>query len=300
MATQGASAAPGLSAEFELECEDDKGHIFSWRGSNEAHAPLQRLVSSWLKEHVSGSDLMATLRDPQSDDIIDLRRTPHEVWGASQTSRTLWIEPLPLVEAATLAASANKPTESLADASLAKLHGAASVAASPAKQLPAISPSKRSAAEPASSSQSTPAAEVTPDAKRAKTAELAKATAAAVAEPQQAQAKEVAPASASAPAKAVMQAKAPVPAKAHQAAAPAKAAAAKSTAWIRTRGVGKPPAGDDSIEFESPNPKNATSNSGIRYGLYMKAKTVAEALSLGAAKGDIKNDWDKGYLRRGA
>jgi len=79
-----------------------------------------------------------------------------------------------------------------------------------------------------------------------------------------------------------------------------KEAAAKEVAASvkRTPGVGDTPTGDDPIEFEDPNPKNATSASGLRYAKYMKAKTVQEALKLGAAKGDIAHDFKKGYLRR--
>lgn len=56
--------------------------------------------------------------------------------------------------------------------------------------------------------------------------------------------------------------------------------------------------GDDAIEFVQPNPKRAGSSSAIRYALYMTARTVNEALQMGAAKGDIYHDFHAGWLTR--
>eukprot|EP00747_Dinoflagellata_sp_TGD_P182264 gnl/TRDRNA2_/TRDRNA2_36448_c0_seq1.p1 gnl/TRDRNA2_/TRDRNA2_36448_c0~~gnl/TRDRNA2_/TRDRNA2_36448_c0_seq1.p1 ORF type:complete len:315 (-),score=79.96 gnl/TRDRNA2_/TRDRNA2_36448_c0_seq1:114-1058(-) len=70
---------------------------------------------------------------------------------------------------------------------------------------------------------------------------------------------------------------------------------AKSAAAAVTGAV---PEGDDPIKFVSPNPKKLGTASGDRFEKYMKAKTVNEALRLGACKGDIGYDFKKGYLMR--
>jgi hypothetical protein len=61
---------------------------------------------------------------------------------------------------------------------------------------------------------------------------------------------------------------------------------------------GRCPTGDDPVTFQNPNPKRTSSKSGERYEKYMKAKTVNEAIRLGACQGDIKFDWNNGYMKR--
>lgn len=61
------------------------------------------------------------------------------------------------------------------------------------------------------------------------------------------------------------------------------------------------PAGeDDPIEFQQANPKKISAKQGSpydRYEHYKAAKTMREALHLGAAPGDLKHDFDRGFLR---
>lgn len=56
---------------------------------------------------------------------------------------------------------------------------------------------------------------------------------------------------------------------------------------------------EDTICFQEENPKRLGSASYRRYSAYCRAKTVREALFLGATRGDIKWDEAAGYFKRG-
>lgn len=63
-------------------------------------------------------------------------------------------------------------------------------------------------------------------------------------------------------------------------------------------GGGALPGYDEPIIFVQKNPKRPGTESAQRFDKYKAAKTITQALALGACKGDIKNDWDKGYFSR--
>ncbi|CAE7796374.1 URT1 [Symbiodinium sp. CCMP2456] len=70
---------------------------------------------------------------------------------------------------------------------------------------------------------------------------------------------------------------------------------------FKTAGAGDKeplPSPDEEIEFVQQNPKKAGGKGFDRYELYKKAKTIAEAMALGAAKGDILFDWERKWFRR--
>lgn len=56
---------------------------------------------------------------------------------------------------------------------------------------------------------------------------------------------------------------------------------------------------DDRISFVAENPKKLGSDAFERYAKYSSARSVQEAVRLGAWKGDLKYDESKGYLKRG-
>lgn len=58
------------------------------------------------------------------------------------------------------------------------------------------------------------------------------------------------------------------------------------------------PRGDEPIRFQYDNPKKYGSKAWTRYNMYKVAKTLREALVLGAASGDITHDFNKGFVRR--
>merc|ERR1712048_465271 len=58
------------------------------------------------------------------------------------------------------------------------------------------------------------------------------------------------------------------------------------------------PTGDEPIKFDQRNPKGFGSDAYNRYERYKRARTVEEALALGAKKGDIKHDFKKGFCSR--
>ncbi|CAJ1344449.1 unnamed protein product, partial [Effrenium voratum] len=58
------------------------------------------------------------------------------------------------------------------------------------------------------------------------------------------------------------------------------------------------PGFEEPIEFLQTNPKKAGATSFDRYEKYKMAKTIKQALALGAAKGDIQYDWKKGYFKK--
>jgi hypothetical protein len=53
------------------------------------------------------------------------------------------------------------------------------------------------------------------------------------------------------------------------------------------------------IKFDQTNPKRAGTDACDRYEKYKSAKTIREAMALGAAKGDISNDVSRGFCKRG-
>lgn len=70
---------------------------------------------------------------------------------------------------------------------------------------------------------------------------------------------------------------------------------------FKTAGAGDKeplPSPHEEIEFVQQNPKKAGGKGFERYELYKKAKTIAEAMALGAAKGDILFDWERKWFRR--
>lgn len=54
----------------------------------------------------------------------------------------------------------------------------------------------------------------------------------------------------------------------------------------------------DPVKFEQTNPKRAGTAAWDRYEKYKSAKTMQEALSLGAAKADFSNDVSRGFCKR--
>mmetsp|Transcript_45549 Transcript_45549/g.103446 ORF Transcript_45549/g.103446 Transcript_45549/m.103446 type:complete len:202 (-) Transcript_45549:185-790(-) len=61
---------------------------------------------------------------------------------------------------------------------------------------------------------------------------------------------------------------------------------------------GAPPSELEEIVYLQDNPKRMGSSSYDRYELYKTAQTVAQAMALGAIKGDIAHDWKRGFLKR--
>jgi hypothetical protein len=65
----------------------------------------------------------------------------------------------------------------------------------------------------------------------------------------------------------------------------------------KRRSRGSPHGRANMIEFIQENPKRANSMANVRYDLYKKAKTTADALRLGATLQDLEHDRRKGYLK---
>ena len=57
------------------------------------------------------------------------------------------------------------------------------------------------------------------------------------------------------------------------------------------------PPPDTKISVQQTNPKKAGSKSAQRYELYKSASTLAELYSLGGTKGDVRNDFERGYIK---
>ena len=57
------------------------------------------------------------------------------------------------------------------------------------------------------------------------------------------------------------------------------------------------PSPDTKISVQQTNPKKAGSKSAQRYELYKSASTLAELYSLGGTKGDVRNDFERGYIK---
>lgn len=74
----------------------------------------------------------------------------------------------------------------------------------------------------------------------------------------------------------------------------AKPSSAKGSGGEKTSAPGL----EEPIQFLQTNPKKAGGTSFHRYEKYKHAKTVKEALALGAAKGDIAYDWKQGFFKR--
>ena len=61
---------------------------------------------------------------------------------------------------------------------------------------------------------------------------------------------------------------------------------------------GSLPGDDEPVEFQAENPKRSGTTAYERYEKYKLAKTIAAAIEKGAARGDIANDFKKGFFRR--
>ena len=54
---------------------------------------------------------------------------------------------------------------------------------------------------------------------------------------------------------------------------------------------------DDEVSFnQTANPKREGSKAHSRFAKYMKSETVESYLAAGGTKGDLKYDWDKGFI----
>ena len=88
--------------------------------------------------------------------------------------------------------------------------------------------------------------------------------------------------------------------KAAEATSQASKAAAKGAK--KSRGEegndGPTPGEHEPIEYDQTNFKRPGSSGHERYEKYKKAKTIKEALELGAFRGDIKYDWQRGFYKR--
>lgn len=264
------AAATEACVSVALECADELDNIYRMHQDILLDKPLQEAVDKWVASH--GGDLIksACLEYPEEAGAIDLVQTPLQLgWKAGDPERILWVvpgdpsqeaKPVPIQEA-TAAEASKKPQVS---------------AAAAADEVSKDPPAKK---------------------KQANAAEASKKPQASAAE---AEVPKDSPAEASG-----NRAEAPETKKRQQAEKEdtpkkrAKAAAAKPTAKATPApGTGAVPTGDDPIEYVQPNPKRAGTASGDRYALYMTARTVNEALALGAAPGDIPHDFKKGLLKR--
>ena len=78
-------------------------------------------------------------------------------------------------------------------------------------------------------------------------------------------------------------------------------AAPKQQKEVKTKSTKKKknelPPPDTKISVQQKNPKKAGSKSAQRYELYRSASTLAELYSLGGTKGDVRNDFERGYIK---
>ena len=64
-----------------------------------------------------------------------------------------------------------------------------------------------------------------------------------------------------------------------------------------TKKKNKLPPPHTKISVQQTNPKKVGSKSAQRYELYKSARTLAELYSLGGTKGDVRNDFERGYIK---
>lgn len=76
------------------------------------------------------------------------------------------------------------------------------------------------------------------------------------------------------------------------------AASPASVAVAAAADTGGVPEDSEDILFEQANPKREGSGAFERYEKYKRARSVSEALRLGAVKGDVAHDYKKGFLKR--
>lgn len=90
------------------------------------------------------------------------------------------------------------------------------------------------------------------------------------------------------------------PAAAKAASKPAGKAAAKAPgkAQAERKDPAERPGDDEPIKFLQDNPKMKGGKAHERYEKYKRATTPRQALQLGAGKGDLDNDWKKGFYQR--
>eukprot|EP00747_Dinoflagellata_sp_TGD_P183793 gnl/TRDRNA2_/TRDRNA2_38940_c0_seq1.p1 gnl/TRDRNA2_/TRDRNA2_38940_c0~~gnl/TRDRNA2_/TRDRNA2_38940_c0_seq1.p1 ORF type:complete len:302 (-),score=84.01 gnl/TRDRNA2_/TRDRNA2_38940_c0_seq1:58-963(-) len=279
-----AEAVEQASCRVVVEAEDEDDRRYEWECELAAQEPVSALAKRWADHHHVRHDVVALeVEDDELHPKVDLERTPRELGWALGPGCTVRLRAVPndkrYSEGASVAndvqtgRKAGEASEKKA-AERRELKRAADEVEDPEEPQPAP---KRNKAE-AKAKASAPAPKAS-----------AKAAASA--------ANSAAPKAKAAAAKAKAAASKPASPEA-KASAKAAGAAAKASAAKPAAGTGKVPQGDERIVFEQENPKRPGSQSYTRYDKYKKAKTPDEALRLGAAEGDLKFDWSRGYYKR--
>lgn len=295
----------GPVLRIRVEAEDEDATRYALNVKMSAHQPLSELAAKWAQNFGIPDATVVGLQEAEGEELLAHTATPEALgWAASPSSATrrVWAFPLdeqyadPRTSAVAMKGrkqamtskpptqAARGPTVTAAPAGPVDAAAAApgqseapSVAAAAAVAL-LVAPLLPAAAEPAEGPPATaarkagktkpgPAPAVTPEptapeAKRARVGDKASSASRAVS------------GSASG--------------SGSGGGGGARSAAAASGC----------PTGDDPCAFVQPSPKRAGTLSGDRYAKYMVAKTVNEALRLGAIRGDIDHDFKKGYLKR--
>jgi len=260
--------------ELCLEAEEENGKVLKWSCKAALGEPLQGVVDRWAEACISKECKFfggAGLQEPTSDDLLDLCCTPQQLEWKRQ--RTLWVIPMHELN------NAERSTKAAEDASVeesARLEKAQTSAPSPKSAKAAVKAEAIKDASVEESARLDKTQTLAPSAKPCKPvvkAEATKASRETFEEGQDAQ----------------------PPAKRAKTANKTDANKAARNAPASSGAV---PAGDDPVEFLQDNPKRAGSDSHKRYEQYKSAKTPNEALQLGAVKGDIPNDFNKGFMKR--
>jgi hypothetical protein len=270
--------------EVELEAEQDTGEVLAWKTEVKVDRPLKELVDSWINKYVKKQDGPfggAALEQPHEEGQLDLALSPQQLkWAIGDPRRTLWVVPLDNDEEAKL----DHETADLRDTSASDrppAQNCSEPAEIPHAKRSRIEPDGELAAPPSNGSNAVQKPAVVP------------AAPGKAAHGKTAQSSSQPPGTTdTAPGKAAI----------GKAAQPSSQPPGRGPAAVKSTPVSQAgssvPAADDAIEFQQTNPKRSGSSAADRYDKYKKAKTVNEALSLGAVPGDIPNDFKKGYLKR--
>eukprot|EP00931_Biecheleriopsis_adriatica_P018440 TRINITY_DN12928_c0_g1_i1.p1 TRINITY_DN12928_c0_g1~~TRINITY_DN12928_c0_g1_i1.p1 ORF type:complete len:292 (-),score=79.17 TRINITY_DN12928_c0_g1_i1:29-904(-) len=279
----------GSSIDFTVlaESEDDNEH--RWEGSCAPHVPLRILAEAWATRHNIPASAVAL--EDEHGNRLDLTKPPTEYGWQVDAQEKVRLMAFPVDEeymeqaapappsSAPPVQSAGSPAEETAPASAGSKREGASLEEEQAKgkRTRSAQPSGSSSAGKNSKSGASPASSSAPGAPSEGKSEASKASAKqAQAVPKQ-------------------KTDSPKP-KPKPKASDAEAKPRKAEGFGANDGDLPNP--DEAIVFCQTNPKKAGGTAWDRYESYKKAKTVKEAMELGAAKGDIAYDWKKGFFKR--
>lgn len=269
MSTEASAATPNVN--IVVQAEDEDGEVFVWNARYPSSEPLRKLAQMWADAHSIPHDAVGF--DDAKDQQFDLDKTATELGWELQSEVRIFAWPLEshlTPEGSQMATSEDKSVK--AERPIAGKR--------PAPTRETGQPEKRRCSNPPTATDAAvdPPKAVAPatSVDGVKTSTKSSSSGGRHVDSQQVKEKTLPSGAVKAPAK------------------PGK----KAEQPKRDEASSEMPSGDDPIVYVQENPKREGGKAFENYEKYKAAKTVNEARELGAASGDLKHDWQKGFYKR--